>query len=136
MGSQVTGFSYGCLYVMIGLIVLLFFPIFFLCSDCCKKRIYNLFNINLNVYEAMGKIIQNIRPTECFIVIQDNFFNEAKCNAIAKGLQKSYAIKFELVNISTGLNAYGHNYSDFCIYARQLKSIVRKTKCRWGNMSI
>lgn len=63
MGSQTKDFSYGCLYFLIGMIVLFFFPIFFLCSDCCKRRIYTLFNINLDVYEAIGTIIAEMKPT-------------------------------------------------------------------------
>ena len=86
MGTQVKDFNYGLLYFLITIIVLFFFPIFFLCADCCKKKIYTLFNIDLTVYEAMGRLIADMRPNEVYIVVQDNFFNEAKCNAIARGL--------------------------------------------------
>ena len=64
-------------------------------------------------------------------MIQDNFFNEAKCNSLGKGLERSRVLKFRMVNTSQGINTHGHNYSDFPIYCRQLKQIIPNTKCSW-----
>ena len=85
----------------------------------------------------MGRLIADMRPREVYIVVQDNYFNEAKCNAIARGIESSQnTTKIEFINISAGLNTYGHNYSDFGIYTRQLKEIVRHAQCRWGAHSL
>jgi hypothetical protein len=86
IGSCVTSFSYGCFYFLIATIVIFFFPVFLLCADCCKRKIYNLFKVDIEVYEAIGKMIAQMRPSECYIVVQDTYFNEAKCNVIARGL--------------------------------------------------
>lgn len=56
-GAGVQSFSYCLFYWLIALSTLFFFPIFLFGSDCIKRRLYMLFNINHNVYEAIGGII-------------------------------------------------------------------------------
>lgn len=74
-GAGVQSFRYCLFYWLISLTILFFFPIFLFASDCIKRRMYTLFNINEDVYEAMGNIINTINPTECYIVIEDNYFS-------------------------------------------------------------
>jgi len=54
IGNQTKNFSYGCLYFFIGMIVLFLFPLFFLFTDCLKRKIQRLYSIDLNVYETIG----------------------------------------------------------------------------------
>ena len=118
------------------MIVMFFFPLFLWFSDCCRRRIQRLFTLDLNVYETIGEIIADLKPKECYIVVEDNYFNETKCNAITKGLEMSYTSKFEFVNTSEGINTFGHNYSDFPLYAKQWKNIVPEARIKWNRKSV
>jgi hypothetical protein len=136
MGNQVKNFSYCCLYFLITMIIIFFFPIFLICTDCCRTKIYQLFNLDLNVYEAIGRIISDVRPQELYLVIQDNYFNETKCAAIGRALETADVHKFEFVNTAQGFNVYGHNYADFPLYAQQWKDMVAHTRIRWASKAL
>ena len=136
MGNQVKSFNYGCLYFFIAMISLFLFPIFLICTDCCRRKIEKLFNIDLGVYDAIGAIIAELKPKEVYIVVQDNYFNETKCSAITKGLEVSHINKFQFVNTALGINSYGHNYSDFELYARQWKDMIPWVRARWAKKGV
>jgi hypothetical protein len=103
-GAGVQSFGYCLFYWLIALTILFFFPIFLFASDCVKSRLYMLFNINLEVYEAIGNIIKTINPRECYIVVQDNYFCDSKSNILLAALQLTENEKFEFVNITNGVN--------------------------------
>jgi hypothetical protein len=46
-GSGIQSFSYCLFYTILTLTILFFFPLFLFFSDCIKRRLYMLFNINL-----------------------------------------------------------------------------------------
>lgn len=94
IGSCTKSFSYGCFYFLIATVILFFFPVFLFCCDCCKRKLYNLFNVKHEAYEAVSQILAQARPSHFYLVIQDNFFNEAKCNAIGRGLEQSHTEYF------------------------------------------
>jgi hypothetical protein len=103
-GAGVQSFGSCLFYTILALTVLFFFPVFILASNCIKRRLYMLFRINLDVYKAIASIITTINPRECYVVIQDNFFNQAKSNLLLEALQRTEVNKFELVNIAKGLD--------------------------------
>lgn len=87
IGTQINSFGYGCLYFLIAMSILFFFPMFLFCTDCCRRRIQRMFNVDLNVYQHISAIIAELKPKEFYFVVQDNFFNETKCNTITRGLE-------------------------------------------------
>lgn len=88
-GAGVHSFGYCCFYTIITMTILFFFPLFLFCADCVKRKIYVLFNINWEVYDAIGEIIAAVDPTECYIVVEDNYFNEDKARRIHQGIERT-----------------------------------------------
>ena len=87
-------FNNALFYSIIVGTIIFFFPLFLFFSNCVKRKMYVLFNINLSVYESIAKIVRIISPLECYIVVNDSFFDEGKANLIKQSLKDSKTQKF------------------------------------------
>lgn len=94
MGTGVHSFDYCVFYALLVTGVLFLFPLLLLCSHRFRTKLFKLVGVGQEVYEAMGEVVGAVDPEEVYVVVEDNFFDEAKAYALAQALNRTRTRKF------------------------------------------
>lgn len=99
-GSQIQAMNNCSLMCTIiwGSIIIL--PLFFMCCDWWKRCTYPAFNIDINLYLALSRILKAPNIRNLTLTITDNNFNNAKARVIYNSLTESRVKGFTFVNMA------------------------------------
>ena len=132
-GTLVKGNNMCCCWWTIIVGSILIFPLFFMCCNWWKKKINWAYNVENSGYDALLCLIKNSSADELYLMVQDNFFNRSKAEALQEVIQHSKIRNLVFNNTAMGYDADGSNYSDFDQYMRPLKSSVLRSDITWSS---
>jgi hypothetical protein len=132
-GTMVKNNSLCCYWNTIIWGSIFLFPLFFICCDWWKRIVNRIFEVNVEGYEGVARMILNSRAEDVYIMVQDNLFNAVKAQILIRALERSAVRNLVFTNLAVGFNAEGHNYSDFEVYMKQIKGMHMKSDISWAN---
>lgn len=98
IGSQIQAMNTCSLMCTIIWGSLLIFPLCFMCMDWWKRCTYAAFQIDINLYLALTKLLKAPNIRNLTLTVTDNNFNNAKARVLFNGLTESRVKGFTFVN--------------------------------------
>lgn len=133
-GTLVQPNNMCCFWWTIVLGSIFLFPFFFICCDWWKKKVNRLYNVENSGYDGLIKIMDKVQAEEVYILVQDNFFNRNKGEALIEALERRNCIKNLIFkNIAGPFDTDGSNYSDFPTYMKPIKTVTFRSDISWGH---
>ena len=131
-GSMIQTFNICCWIWTIVMGSLFIFPLFFVCCNWWKKRALQTVVIDPYGYEGLAALIQYSGASEIYLTIQDNYFDINKAHTLINAISRSRIQNFSMVNIATGFDVTGSNYTDFNQYMLPIYQYIKFGEITWG----
>ena len=118
------------------LFLCLIFPIFFVCCNWWKKIVFPKYNLNAELYRAVGQFVRNnITCTIVRLIVCDSQFNSEKVHLLRDVLMGTQIQSLTVVNIAKAINYDDNEVDNFTNNVQPIKELPFKTAFVWDEQA-
>jgi hypothetical protein len=129
-GTLIQPKNYCCEIWTIIMGSMILFPIFALCTDCYKQKVWKIQEVKEEVYRGISRLLKMGSFSELYIYTEDNLLNAEKVEHLREGVRGKVK-NLLLINKVRGFNVLGNNYDQATESFKTLLRDVVHAECRW-----